>query len=83
MVKKGLKIGAYSTIGFSITGFAYLQYVNSIIGPISIDKNEALSYYKQDMKMSEGESERTYYWLLFRISLSRILRFHSYQSTCS
>lgn len=42
----------YSTVGFSITGFAYLQYVNSIIGPISIDKNEAVSYYKTDMKMT-------------------------------
>ena len=56
ILKKSLKIAAYSTVGFSITGFAYLQYVNSIIGPISIDKNDAVSFYKKDMNMSEGES---------------------------
>ncbi len=52
IIKKSFKIAVYSTVGFSITGFAYLQYVNSIIGTISIDKNEAVSYYKTDMKMT-------------------------------
>ncbi len=56
IIKKSLKVAAYSTIGFSVTGFAYLQYINSIIGPISIDKSEAVSFYKSDMRMSEGES---------------------------
>jgi hypothetical protein len=56
IAKKSLKVAAYSTLGFSITGFAYLQYINSIIGPISVEKDEAISYYQSEMKMSEGES---------------------------
>jgi hypothetical protein len=46
IAKKSLKVAAYSTLGFSITGFAYLQYINSIIGPISVEKDEAISYYQ-------------------------------------
>lgn len=36
MARRSLKVAGYSAIGFSIAGFAYLQYINSIIGPVRI-----------------------------------------------
>jgi hypothetical protein len=45
LARRGLKIAAYSAIGLSVAGFGYLQYINSVIGPIGIEKGEATSYY--------------------------------------
>lgn len=54
LFKTGLKYVSI-TLGFgSLCGFGYLQYVNSILGPVDIDKNDALSFYKEHHKMTDS-----------------------------
>lgn len=54
LFKSGLKYASI-TFGFgSIIGFGYLQYVNSILGPVDIDKSDALSFYKNHHKMTDA-----------------------------
>ena len=82
LFKTGLKYTSI-TLGFgSLFGFGYLQYVNSILGPVDIDKADALSFYKEHHKMTDSEASRTYYWVLFHICFARISNFSHYQSYC-
>ena len=45
-LKLGLKMAAVSSVAGSALGYAYLQYVNSIIGPIDLDYDRATNYYR-------------------------------------
>jgi hypothetical protein len=82
LIKKGLKYSFYCTTALTVTGYAYLQYVNSALGPINIDKQMALDFYKQQHKMGDAEATRTYYWVFFHISLARIMSFGTYKRAC-
>ena len=54
LFKSGLKYASI-TLGFgSMIGFGYLQYVNSILGPVDIDKTNALFFYKDHHKMTDA-----------------------------
>ena len=54
VIRKGLVFTAASLTTASLGGFAYLLYVNSILGPIDIDKHEAISFYKETHKMGDS-----------------------------
>jgi hypothetical protein len=82
LLKQGLKYSFYCSTALAVSGYAYLQYVNSVLGPISIDKQNALDFYKDYHKMDEAEAVRTYYWILAHISLARIMSFRAYQQNC-
>ena len=45
--KKGLKYSLLGGSAITVGCYGYLQYVNSILGPIKIDKQNALDYYKE------------------------------------
>lgn len=54
LFKTGFKFASI-TLGIgSLCGFGYLQYVNSIIGPVDIEKDNALSFYKEHHKMTDS-----------------------------
>ena len=82
LLKKGLKI----TIGtfFGITGFslAYLQYINSQIGPLNLEKDAAIKHYKEKMNMNDREATKTYYWVLLKIAEARLFGYYSYSYYC-
>jgi hypothetical protein len=46
LIKRGLQLTTISVTFGSIGGYAYLQYINSILGPIDIDKENAMAFYK-------------------------------------
>lgn len=54
LARTGLKYTFYCTTAISISAYAYLQYVNSQLGPIRIDKDNALNFYKEHHKMGEA-----------------------------
>ena len=56
-----LKIGVASAIAASTLGYAYLQYINSIIGPIDWKKDDIVSAYKRIYFVSENKATRMYY----------------------
>lgn len=41
-LKSSLKWGAYGMATIGMAGFGFLQYVNIQVGPIDVDKNEAI-----------------------------------------
>lgn len=45
--KKVLKYSLLGGSAITVGCYGYLQYVNSILGPIKIDKQNALDYYKE------------------------------------
>jgi hypothetical protein len=45
--KKGLKYSLHGGTAIAVGCYSYLQYVNSILGPINIDKQNSLDYYKE------------------------------------
>lgn len=53
-IATGLKVVGVSAITLSTLGYGYLQYVNSIMGPINIQKDEAISFYKSNHKMTDS-----------------------------
>jgi hypothetical protein len=81
-LKKGLAWGSLIILGGSITGGAYLWHINSIIGPINIEKDNAISYYMNDLKMTKNKAYQTYYWVIFNIAIARITTFGTYQKIC-
>jgi len=56
-----LKIGVISVATVSTLGFAYLQYINSIIGPINWNKDEIVAAYKDRFVCSESKATTMYY----------------------
>jgi len=46
-VKKSLKYCLFGSTVLTIGGYGYLQYINTLLGPINIDKQTALDYYKE------------------------------------
>lgn len=81
-LRSGLKYSFYFTTTLVAGSFAYLQYVNSVLGSVNIDKQTALDYYKEEHRMGDAEATRTYYWVLFHISLARIMSFNAYKNYC-
>jgi hypothetical protein len=78
----GLKYSFYCSSAIAAGSYAYLQYVNSVIGPIKVDKQTALDFYREEHRMGDDEAMRTYYWVIFHISLARITNFSSYKAYC-
>lgn len=46
-IKRGIKGFLITGVTVSAASYGYLQYVNSIIGPLNINKEEAIAYYKK------------------------------------
>jgi hypothetical protein len=86
MIGQGIKYSLYLG-GATLTASAlYLQYVNSQLGGIDIDREGMMKYYSEHSKqfnMSESEVRNMYYWLLFDIATMRILTFSSYSTSCA
>jgi hypothetical protein len=45
LLGSGLKYAGYLTLGTTAIAFGYLQYINSQIGPIEIDRQLSTKYY--------------------------------------
>ena len=67
-LKKGLAIASVTCLAAGTIGFAYLQYISSIIGPINVNKVDALKHYKTELKLSDEKALLTYYWVIYKIS---------------
>ena len=46
ILKTGLKVTTFGGISVLLGGFTYLQYINSVLGPLHLKQEEAMSYYK-------------------------------------
>ena len=44
--KTGIKVASIAGGTGTVLGFGYLQYVNNVLGPINIEHDEAITYYK-------------------------------------
>ena len=82
IAKTGLKVATISTISISALSYGYLQYINSILGPINIQYDEAISYYKDKHKMTDSEAVKTYYFAVWNLSLTRIINYRNYTWYC-
>ena len=80
--KIGFKVAAIGGLSGSILGYGYLQYVNSILGPINMNYDEAVNYYKSKYEMTDTKAHYTYYFALWNLSLSRILSYRNYAWYC-
>ena len=80
--KTGLKVAGIGAVSSAVFGYGYLQYVNSKLGPITLDYDEAMTYYKQKHEMSDTKAHYTYYFALWNLSLSRIINYRSYTWYC-
>ena len=78
----GLKYAAYLGLGSVAVGFGYLQYINSQIGPIDVNRDETTKFYMSQYKMDSKEANRMYYWMMYDIALMRIFTYFSYSSYC-
>jgi hypothetical protein len=54
MIGRGIKYAGITLVGGLTLSFGYLQYINSQIGGIVIDKDDLVEYYKTNLKMGEG-----------------------------
>lgn len=86
MLGQGIKYSLYLG-GATITASAiYLQYVNSQLGSIDVDRESVTNYYAKHSKefnVSESEARNMYYWLVMDIYFMRVLTFSSYSTFCS
>jgi hypothetical protein len=82
-LKTGAKIFALGFGASTTMGYVYLQYVNSQIGPIDLDHDEAINFYKVKYQLTGAKAEATYYYALWNISLARVLSYRSYSWYCS
>lgn len=48
---KGVKFAGYLCAGTSVLAFSYLQYVNSQVGPIDINKEVFIDHYIKEAKI--------------------------------
>lgn len=53
-IKSAFKVLFISGVTISTASYGYLQYVNSIIGPLNINQDEAIAYYKKQFKYEEA-----------------------------
>lgn len=79
---KSMMVLSVASAAAGTLGFAYLQHVNSIIGPINVNKDDALQHYKKNLHLSDEKALFTYYWVLYRIAESRVFNYHRYSSNC-
>jgi hypothetical protein len=86
MLGQGIKYSLYLG-GATLTGSAlYLQYVNSQLGSIDIDREAMTKYYSEHSKefnVNEREARNMYYWLLIDISIMRVLTYSAYSTSCN
>lgn len=86
MLGQGLKYSLYLG-GATLTGsLLYLQYINSQVGSIEIDRTAMTKYYTDPAKqfnMTESEVTNMYYWLLVDVSMMRVLTYGSYVTSCA
>ena len=78
----GLKISTITIATTSVASFGYLQYINTVLGPIDLRYDEAISFYKDKYKMSDSKALMTYYFALWNLSLSRVINYRNYLWYC-
>lgn len=81
-LRRGIKMITTSALTLTVLSYGYLQYINSIIGPLHVDKQNAIEFYKTHHQMPENKAALTYYWVVYKISEARVLGFHNYSSYC-
>jgi hypothetical protein len=81
-LKMVFKVTTIGSLSATVFGYAYLQYINSVIGSISLNKEEAIAFYKEKYQYSEKQAKATYYYALWNLSIARILEYHTYVGYC-
>jgi len=71
-LKLVFKVTTIGSISASVLGYTYLQYINSVLGPISLNKEEAINFYQERYNYSEKQAKATYYFALWNLSIARI-----------